>query len=195
MIRKNLSFILFCFLFIFLNLSLVIACNNTKDTVNNYFRIHVVANSDNIDDQMAKLKVAKNVETYISELTQNITDKETYIYCIAQNIQNILQICQNTLIENNSNHNVCAYIGTQKYSEKAKNNIKMSEGLYNSLKIVIGNGNGENWWSLLFPHSIQGFELDETIDKDLTFSSGIFDFFNNIINNIHLDTKNSTNEI
>jgi len=61
----------------------------------------------------------------------------------------------------------------------------MASGTYDSLKIVIGEGKGENWWSLLFPNSIEGLEINDVMsNNDITFSFGIIDFFKNMFNDI-----------
>lgn len=181
--RKKITFILFLTLFIFLNISLVIANSNAKDNLNNYFRIHVVANSDNIEDQILKLNIAKAIDEYISDTTKNITDKNEYITCVADNIYNILEIANNKIIEQNLDYSITGYIGKMKYTSKTKNGITHPKGIYNSIKIVIGNGNGENWWSLLFPNSIQGMSSEDILETDnITFSLGITEYFKKLFN-------------
>lgn len=57
------------------------------------------------------------------------------------------------------------------YEEKTKNDVKMSEGIYDSLKIVIGEGKGENWWSLIYPNtydSVVIYKEQENTKKDDT---------------------------
>lgn len=180
---KKITFILFIFIFLLFNLSLIIGINNTENSIDNYFRIHIVANSDSIDDQILKLNIAKEVDKYISDLTKNANSKNEYIESITENISNILNVAQEIINENNYNYSVTGYIGKLKYDEKIKDGLVMKEGIYDSLKIVIGDGNGENWWSLLFPHSIEGVTTSDAISSnDITYSSGIATFFANLFN-------------
>ena len=174
--------ILFVISFILLNLNIIFATNKNYNTSTNYFRVHVVANSDSIDDQLLKYIVSKNVDKYIHEITINSNSKEESKKIIQENIQNILNICKNTLKDNNSNYNVVAYIGKFKYNEKSKNNTHMQAGIYDSLKIVIGNGNGQNWWSLVYPTTITDINVEESFNKDTNFSFGIIEFFQNLFN-------------
>lgn len=181
--KIKITFVLFLILFLSLNISLVIASNNANHNLNNYFRIHVVANSDSIKDQILKLNVAQAVDEYISDISKNITDKDEYIYCISNNIYNILEIANKKILESGQDYTVIGYIGKMKYDEKTKDNISQPKGTYNSLKLVIGNGNGENWWSLLFPNSIQGLSTDEVLENDeIIFSFGMFDWFKRLFN-------------
>jgi stage II sporulation protein R len=183
---KKLTFILFLFVLLLLNLSIILANSISAKNINNYFRIHVIANSDNIDDQILKLTVAKNVESYINTITKEIKDKNEYISVISNNIYDILNIAEKTISNAGYNYDVSAYIGKMQYDVKTKNNITMPKGIYNSLKITIGNGNGENWWSLLFPYSVEGLETNEIIsNSDVKYDSGILNFLNNLISSIY----------
>ncbi len=142
---------IFIFLFTLLNLNLIHAITDAKNNLANYFRLHVVANSDNINDQMIKLKVANEINKYISVITKNITNKTDCIKTIENHIPNILNISKNVLKKNNSSTQVVAYIGNIKYDEKEFNKETMAAGTYTSLKISIGEAKGTNWWSLISP--------------------------------------------
>lgn len=184
--RLKKTFYIFLISLILLNLSLVHA-TNINNANNKYFRIHIVANSDSIDDQLLKCTVAKKVDEYITNITQNSKTKNESKQIIEQNIQTILNICNETIKENNENYFVHAYIGKIAYEKKYMNNIYMPSGTYDSLKIVIGNGNGQNWWSLIYPTSFNDTTIEEIFSEDTTYSLGIIEFFKNVF------TKNKAN--
>jgi len=182
---KKTTFILFILIFILFNLSIIMGVNKQENLINKYFRIHIVANSDSIDDQILKLKVSKAVNSYIHSLTENITDKSELKKIVTENIYNILEVAQKIITDNGYAYSVKGYIGKIHYDEKIKDEIIMASGTYDSLKIVIGEGKGENWWSLLFPNSIEGLEINDVMsNNDITFSFGIIDFFKNMFNDI-----------
>lgn len=164
-LKQKITFFIFILSFILLNINLIFATTLNNNNIKNYFRIHVVANSDDIDDQMLKLKVSKSVDKYIKIITKNSNTKEDYKKEIEKNIQNILEVANTVIKENNKDYMVKAYIGNIRYDEKTKDSISMKSGIYDSLKIVIGNGNGENWWSLIFPYSIDNLN-DENIEVE-----------------------------
>ena len=175
--RLKKTFIVFLISLIFLNISLIYATNINKNNSNNYFRIHIVANSDNIDDQILKYTIAKQVNEYVNTITANSTSKEESKKIIENNVQNILMICNNIIQEKNYSYDVKAYIGKMEYSTKYKDNIQMDPGIYDSLKIVIGNGNGENWWSLIYPTTFQDVTIEDAFDENTTYSLGLVKFF------------------
>jgi len=149
--RYKKTFIIFLIALILLNVSIIFATNTNNNNISNFFRIHVVANSDSINDQLLKYEVAKELEEYIFKLTADSNSKQESKEIIETNIQNILNLCNDILIEQGYSYDIKAYIGRIEYDEKQKDNIHMSSGIYDSLKIVIGNGNGTNWWSLIYP--------------------------------------------
>ncbi|MBQ8044416.1 MAG: stage II sporulation protein R [Clostridia bacterium] len=177
--RYKKTFIIFLISIILLNLSLIYATNVNENNAK-YFRIHVVANSDSIDDQLLKYTVAKKVNTYIEDITKDAKTKDDSKQIIEQNIQNILNICSKTIKENNSDYTVKAYIGRLMYDEKQINDIYMSAGIYDSLKIVIGKGQGQNWWSLIYPTTFNNLTQEEFFAQDIKYSFGIVELIKNI---------------
>lgn len=110
MFKKHNLFIIFLILFTLLNVGLIFATTTNINNTENFFRIHVVANSDSIDDQILKLKVAKKVNEYIESITVTAKDKNDYKKIITLNIQNILSIANNEIKENNYSYDVKAFI-------------------------------------------------------------------------------------
>ena len=154
--------------FITLNLYIGYAMYNKS---NNILRLHVVANSNSSYDQLTKLKVNENVEKYISSLynNKNLSSKEK-INLLKQNSENILQIANDTLNQNNTDYKATLQIGKIQYDKKDSALISMDEGIYNSLKIILGKGEGKNIWSFIFPdeRSIENLKYYETIMPNIS---------------------------
>ena len=76
-------------LFVLLNLLIFSDTLKQKENIQNYFRIHVVANSNFKEDQKLKLKVANNIQKKIQTLleTEKPTTKEDTKEIIAENIK------------------------------------------------------------------------------------------------------------
>lgn len=184
---NKLMFTIFILFFILLNFSIILGINDSKQSINSYFRIHVVANSDSIDDQILKLNISKEINEYILNITSNLYNKEDCVKVITKNINDILNIANDKIIQSGYDYPVVAYIGKLKYDEKTYNEIVMDAGIYDSLKLVIGDGRGENWWSLLFPNSIETYNSKKIIQSDeVTFKSGIFSTFMKLFDRINI---------
>lgn len=183
-------------LFVLLNLLIFSDTLKQKENIQNYFRIHVVANSNSSEDQKLKLQVASNIQKEVQTLLEisKPTTKEETKEIITENIQELLNIAKDTITNEKQTYNVSANIGNISYDKKQKENIQMAKGTYDSVRIVIGEGKGENFWSLLYPNSLVGtYEIDiydENIVKtkditindmientDTTYSSFIYEWF------------------
>lgn len=127
-----------------------------------YLRFHVTANSNSINDQMLKYKIASNITNYINNLGINSTySKEKVKTTILNNISNILNLAKKIVKDDNKNYDVKAKIGNIYYTKREKNvineTLSMDSGIYDSINIVIGEGNGKNYWSLIYPYSYDCF--------------------------------------
>lgn len=101
--------IIFLVSFIVLNIYILYATHITNENKNNYFRIHIVANSDSIQDQLLKYSIADKVDKYISKLSTNtFIDKESCKETIEKNIHSILDICYAEINSYNLDYTVYA---------------------------------------------------------------------------------------
>lgn len=173
------TFIIFLICILLLNISIIYA-NNVQADNELFFRIHIVANSDTIDDQILKYKVAKEVNDYITLLTKDSSSKDESKKIIEENMQYILKLCNTTIKENGKDYVVKSYLGKLMYDEKQFNSFYMNEGIYDSLKIVIGDGKGQNWWSLIYPTTFNEKNIEDLNSEETTYSFFIVDLIHKI---------------
>jgi len=169
--RKNYTLYLFLLSLVLLNIIIFFSCIKTKNNQDEYFRLHVVANSNSVDDQIIKLNVVKKINNYLNNLTtnMNISDKNKTKLIIQDNVEQILEIASNELIKQNAKYSCYANIGKIHYEEKKSDVLDMDKGTYDSLRIILGEGNGENFWSLIFPYSYN--ESYDTVNNPGNVSS------------------------
>lgn len=161
--KKYLVCFISLFSFIVLNTIIVLNIYNNK---NNVFRLHVISNSNTPTDLIEKLKVNENIKSYIENLNLNkLNSKQDIENTIYKNLDKILNIANDTLKNDNITYIATAKYGKIHYQEKENLSLSMNEGIYDSLQIILGNGNGENIWSLIFPNEndIKNISNYETI--------------------------------
>lgn len=160
--------------FILLNTLIVINLYNKNYEKKDIFRLHVVANSNSLEDQLVKLKVSEKIENYINNLYSSYNTKEDMISELNNESNKIMEISNNTLNENNFNYDTSIKIGKIAYDEKESITMDMEKGTYDSIQVILGEGKGKNFWTLLFPNkdNIQKLEGYETI---MPFISHIYD--------------------
>jgi stage II sporulation protein R len=154
MLKKlNIPLTICIFSVILLSIYTSIRLYKKNKEVENSFRLHVVANSNSIDDQIIKLKVANKIENFIDTLLykNNITKQEVFS-TIYNNMNEILLISNNELKNNNINYISTAKLGKIHYEGKENVYTTMSEGSYDSIQILLGKAEGKNYWNLIFPN-------------------------------------------
>lgn len=144
--------LLIILLFIYILLSAIsytnAVCSDISDTV---FRLHVIANSDNLDDQILKYLVRDKILEYMNSITVTTQTKEEIIKLISEHLEDFKNIAQNTVYENGFDYEVSVEIGNFEFPTKTYGDVSFPAGLYDALRIKIGNAEGQNWWCVMFP--------------------------------------------
>lgn len=167
--KKKLHIYLFLFSFIILNLYIGSKISKKLNYQNNFIRLHVVANSNNINDQIEKLKISEKINSYIESL--NISDnvsKEEILSILNSKSDEILNI-----VNNNTNHSSTLKIGKIQYEEKQNAIYDMPAGSYDSIQLILGKGAGKNIWSFIFPNE-ENLENIQNFDTILPGISNIY---------------------
>lgn len=122
--------------------------SNLKD---NIFRLHVIANSDSIEDQNLKYIVRDNLLKYMNEICKETSNKSDAINIANQHKDDFLQIAKDTIKEEGYSYDVNVEIGEYDFPSKSYGDISIPSGKYDALKVKIGDSNGQNWWCVMFP--------------------------------------------
>lgn len=147
-----------------------------EDISKRLIRFHVIANSDSQDDQKLKLKVRDAVILAMNSKFEGITDIKESEKVIKENLAEIQKIAQDVVYKNGKDYMVKVMYGRFAFPTKYYGIITLPAGYYNALRIVIGNGEGKNWWCVMFPplcfiditHGITDNKTEEEMAKYLT---------------------------
>ena len=118
---------------------------------NNVFRLHVIANSDNEEDQNLKYKVRDELIKYMETLTTSSNTKEEIIQIANNHLEDFKTIAENVIKENGFDYDVNVEIGNFSFPTKQYGDISFPAGFYDALKVQIGEAKGQNWWCVMFP--------------------------------------------
>lgn len=132
---------------------------NTKlysDTIHsgleqNLIRFHVIANSDSEADQQLKLKVRDKILEVIKPLLDKSISVTESKQILLDNKDLIKQISEQIIAQEGKNYNVNVNLQKSNFPTKKYGDIILPAGEYESLKVVIGEGEGKNWWCVMFP--------------------------------------------
>jgi len=127
------------------------AQNISTDLSENVFRLHVIANSDTDYDQELKFKVRDNLLKYMNEICVNCKTKQDAISIVQANKERFQQIAIDTIKEEGYSYPVNINIGYFEFPTKNYGDISLPAGLYDALRVEIGEAKGQNWWCVMFP--------------------------------------------
>ncbi len=114
-------------------------------------RLHVVANSDSAEDQALKLQVRDAIISIVSPAVEDCKTQAEAIAAIEDIIPQIEFAAQSTVAENGYDYSVSVKLGREYYPTKNYESCAFPEGEYVSLRVLIGESAGQNWWCCLFP--------------------------------------------
>lgn len=135
-------------------------------------RIRVIANSNSTKDQLLKKVVRNGVENEVVSLLENAKSIEEAREVIKENIDSINKKVEEVLEKNNYNVSYKVNFGYNLFPEKKYKGVVYKEGYYESVVITLGEGEGDNWWCVLFP-PLCLMETDESNLEEVEYKSFI----------------------
>lgn len=110
----------------------------------NIVRLHILANSDSVEDQKLKLQVR---DAILKHSRANFTKKSD----VKTKLDEYKEIAETVISEKGYDYPVEVEYGNFKFPTKEYNNIRLPAGNYDALRVKIGNADGQNWWCVMFP--------------------------------------------
>lgn len=118
---------------------------------NEAIRLRVLANSNSKEDQELKLKVRDELQLYMYELLKDTKGIDQAREKIKQNLDQIEDCVNRTLQKYDSAIKFQVDFGLNYFPDKEYKGIVYPAGEYESVLVTLGEGNGNNWWCVLFP--------------------------------------------
>ena len=128
-------------------------------------RFHVVANSDTPEDQQLKLQVRDAVGGYMQEKMKDVCSKEECQNIVAAEIPHIEQIAQKVIEKKGYDYSVQAGLMTCEFPVKTYGRYTFPAGTYDALRVTIGEGDGKNWWCVMYPNMCFANSMYEVVDE------------------------------
>ena len=118
-----------------------------EDTI----RLHILASSDSEADQAVKLAIRDRLLDKYSYLLRSEGKIDEAVLCVSENIRNIENDCAIWLAELGFDYGAVATLGTEWYDTREYEDFSLPCGYYTSLRILLGNAKGKNWWCVMYP--------------------------------------------
>jgi len=113
-------------------------------------RLHVLANSDSFFDQQLKLQMRDYIITVIEPQLQSAQSKDEAMAIIEASLPELNASC-NQFLAGRANYQATVALERTDFPRIDYDGLVLAEGEYDALRIVLGSGEGHNWWCVLFP--------------------------------------------
>lgn len=117
----------------------------------NIMRLHVIANSNSPQDQAVKLKVRDAVLTEAAKYYTDAENLQQASAAICVHLQSIEAAANSVLCENGFAERAVVQVTDCWFSTRDYDDFSLPAGKYRTLRVVIGEGSGKNWWCVVFP--------------------------------------------
>ncbi len=153
--------------------SAALPVNGETELYDNVVRLHVLANSDSDEDQSLKLlvrdAVLEDMREYMSSSPS--VDAEAAKQIVEANIERIECAARKCIEKNGFDYEVEVLCGYEDYPRREYDGVTFPAGVYYSVRVTIGRGEGKNWWCVLFPPLC--LKTAEVAKSDGTIKTGL----------------------
>ena len=136
-------------------------------------RLHVIANSDSEEDQALKLKVRDAVLELADSYYAPEDDLKAAETKLSAHLEELASAGAEVVREEGYNYPVTVSLEDTWFPTKTYTDFALPAGEYRALRVVIGDGDGKNWWCVVFPPLCLGSVTEETAET--AASAGLTD--------------------
>ena len=134
-------------------------------------RLHILADSNSKIDQEVKLKVRDALLEKNTQLLSNKVTPENAEEYFKQSKDELEKCANEVLKENGFDYTAKITLGKEYYTTRVYEDLTFPAGTYTSIKVVLGSGEGKNWWCVMFPPlcvpvATGGVETDDSVSLE-----------------------------
>lgn len=114
-------------------------------------RLRILANSDEEKDQELKRKIRDVVKNEITTWVQDLTSVEEARNIIRTRLPELEDLAKQVMDQEGMNQKISVNFNQVAFPTKLYGNFVYPAGDYEAVLITLGEGQGANWWCVLFP--------------------------------------------
>ena len=118
-----------------------------EDTI----RLHILANSDTKEDQALKLEIRDRLLIEYGQILSKSGSFNLASKTVERLLPEIRSRAEEWIRELGYSYSVKASLSTEWYDTRDYGDFSLPKGYYTSLRIIIGEGEGQNWWCVMYP--------------------------------------------
>lgn len=134
-------------------------------------RLHVLANSDTEEDQALKLKVRDTIVETAANLFDTAADEAQALERARERLPELEAAAQQRVYDEGCEYAVTISIVHMYFTTRVYETVTLPAGMYDALRVTIGEGKGHNWWCVVFPPmcvsaATQAAELSDVLEPE-----------------------------
>ncbi|MDR1463827.1 MAG: stage II sporulation protein R [Oscillospiraceae bacterium] len=114
-------------------------------------RLHVIANSDSDEDQSAKLAVRDAILTEGADIFDGSVTANDAEARLAPQLDRLAETARQTLASRGLDYPVEVTVGVEYFNTRSYEDVTLPAGRYHAVRVILGAGEGRNWWCVMFP--------------------------------------------
>ena len=141
-----------------------------EELADSLVRLHVIANSDSEEDQEEKLAVRDAVLELVARYGEGAESASEMEQRLRRCLPELEEAGNAVLNTRGSTHTVRGEVTDCYFPTKVYSGFALPAGEYRALRVVIGEGKGQNWWCVAFPPLCLGSgveQIDQAVEAGL----------------------------
>jgi stage II sporulation protein R len=114
-------------------------------------RLHILANSDSEEDQTLKLQVRDRILDRATEILEQSEDRTEAEAALRTELPELQRLAADEIAAEGYDYPVTAELTETTFPTREYDDFTLPAGNYLALEVVIGAGEGHNWWCVVFP--------------------------------------------
>ena len=129
----------------------VLALRTQDELADKVVRLHVLANSDSEEDQALKLQVRDVVLERATVILEQSADRREAESRLRGQLLELERIAAKEIAAEGYDYPVTVNLENTDFPTKEYDGFTLPAGEYLALRVIIGEGQGRNWWCVVFP--------------------------------------------
>lgn len=129
----------------------IFSLNTQNRLADKVVRLHVLANSDSEEDQALKLRVRDVVLERATDILEQSADRREAESRLRGQLLELERIAAAEIAAEGYDYPVAVDLEDTEFPTKEYDGFTLPAGEYLALRVIIGEGRGQNWWCVVFP--------------------------------------------
>ena len=117
----------------------------------NVVRLHILANSHSTTDQTVQLRVRDAITEAAAGWLDGAEDASQALTLAEEALPRLQAVAQQTVQEAGCDYPVAVSLERMYFTTRQYDTVTLPAGMYDAVRVTLGEGKGQNWWCVAFP--------------------------------------------